>query len=175
MIATDGHMLVSVPLEREAADDLGAGYIPVDAIRAARKADANMPRLSTNENGQIGFDGHWTDRPMAEGDNGVGKYPDWRKVIPPVKVKRMEPDASINAFLLYRAQQALTASAAQAKQQGLELWFGVNDDDNTIAVNKPIVATLVGKRDGSFAVIMPMRSEKHPFLKHVDAVHVRKR
>ena len=71
----------------------------------------------------------------------------------------MLPDLSVNTWLLWQVQQALTdGPTAMAKRAGLEIWAGC-DDKGYIVTDGPLVCTLIGPRTGAFAVVMGMRSE----------------
>ncbi len=170
LVATNGHILVSVPIDRADADIIGGGYIAVDAIKAARK---NNGALSVNlDRDQQGTGAVMHPRPL---EVDVGQFPKWRKVLPPIKVRRMKPDLCVNTWLLWQVQQALTdGPTAMAKRQGLEIWAGC-DDDGYIVTDGPLICTLLGPKTGAYAVVMGMRSDAVPLDDRVDAAHVRRK
>ena len=170
LIATNGHFLVSVPMERSDADIIGGGFISVDAIKAARK---NNGELCVNlDRDQQGSASVWHPRPL---EVDVGPFPKWRKILPPIKVRRMKPDLSVNTWLLWQVQQALTdGPTAMAKRQGLEIWAGC-DDKGFIVLDGPLVCTLLGKKTGAFAVVMGMKSTSDELENRIDAGHARRK
>ncbi len=169
LVATNGHFLVSVPMERADADAIGGGFISVDAIKAARKSNGE---LTVNlDRDQQGTGAVMHPRPMAD---DVGVFPKWRKVLPPIKVRRMKPDICVNAWLLWQVQQALTdGPTAMAKRQGLEIWAGC-DDKGYIVPDSPMVCTLLGPKTGAFAVVMGMRSDSPELEDRIDDGHARR-
>ena len=144
LIATDGHILASIPVQTDPGDT--AGFITVDAIKAARKAKTVIRANDTLavENGPT------FPRPTAENE---GDFPDYKKVIP--EPSPFDFTIGIDAELLLRLAQAICANP---KKPIVRLRFRNAKDENGgygIAQNLGIrVETFDPDR---FGVIMPCR------------------
>lgn len=74
LVATDGHILVAVPVEADKAEH---GFISPDALKAARKGKGDVISVSCNGNLALP-DGQTFPRPDSQGVT----FPRWRAVMP---------------------------------------------------------------------------------------------
>lgn len=147
VIATDGKILATIPVEIE--DGEICGPVPVEAIAAARKAvTARSPEqrceIRCNGDGSgvtVPAAGVTYDRPIT------GKFPDIDRVIPPIAdTDRMY---AIDVALLNRLAKALSTST----RDGLQVTLRIPED-----ASKPARVESWSNPD-AVGVIMPLRLE----------------
>jgi hypothetical protein len=151
ILATDGHILASVPAEFEPGDM--SGLVPVDAIKAARattRAQKVAPADIRIEAERVKVTGLNT---MTEFERPAGNFPNVDAVFP----KRGEhkyfgqPTITLDVDLLVRLADALGAKADKNHAATISLW--VKDRSSAVAVradNGPA---------GAIGMIMPIRGE----------------
>lgn len=143
MVATDGHVLVKVPVD--CVDDHDTtGPIPVAALKAANKHGGKREPLATmHANGSVMLASGVT---MPRPEDIV--FPDWERVIP-TDFGQQSVTFTINADLLARIQKALGSN-------GVTLTVRVDGDGMAPILVKPNDA--ISKADGALGVLMPMRT-----------------
>lgn len=146
LVATNGHFLIAVPVKPEA--NVKQGPIPVDAIKAARKANKREPVL-VFENGMVG-----TRNVMFRRPDDV-TWPDWRKASFSTDEAPFAGDVGVNGAYLAAINKAMGS-------QGLRVMLG-RDKDGAIDPAKPLRVRANGRgaeverNEGVIAVVMPMR------------------
>jgi DNA polymerase III sliding clamp (beta) subunit (PCNA family) len=148
-VATDGRIMASVPCELSPVEDLvgESALIPVDALKAARKAagrGADEVAMHYGE-GKVRVDNGDT---VEAFDQGRGEFPNYRNVLP-------NPEhgivVTLNAELLHRLADAIGSDGA------VTLTFQ-KDTDGKLDPKRPIhVVPISADGDtGAVGVIMPI-------------------
>lgn len=156
LIATDGHMLVSVPIETQEHDTTGP--VPVEAFKRARTlATKSDPEVQIQANGSIVMrDGGTMPR------EDVGKFPDFNQVMPsfgPYEAGTMT--VSFNPALLMELVKAIGIE----KTCGIRLTFKVDSSLPTSGDLGPLLIESNDSNNKAIGVLMPMRDEKRPTRK----------
>ena len=144
LLATDGRMLVKIPVEREEGDT--DGPVTIEAIAAARKLGRKLGLVVIACN-----DALVTPDGASFPRNAAVSYPQVEQAIPG---KRKEVKLGLNAALL----KALADALGDDGKTGVVLAYEVGADGTPGTT--PISITLncaAGGRDGIKAVLMPMR------------------
>lgn len=146
LLATDGHILASIPVV-PAADD-HSGLIPVDAFKAARR----MQR-ETKQDAMIAVNGSvrlTAGNVQAEFQKADGTFPNWERVMMPAKGRCT---IAFDVDLLVRLAKAIdTRDTSTQKSRPRYVEFWVKDQSSAIAVK------VQGCPDDSIGVLMPVRS-----------------
>lgn len=157
LIATNGRMLVIVPVEAESADV--DGLIPVEALKAARKIGPKSRNAVLSANGRVEY--QTKDGGSTSVERPEGKWPPYRSVIP--KPDHAWVTLCVNAEYLLAVQKAMGAS-------GLTICF--DPAGNRPMLARPLndgeqgeglasVEPLKGGRDGKErAVVMPLSTPR---------------
>lgn len=142
LLATDGHILAVVPAQ--CADDDVSGYVSVDAIKAARKANKHDATIKANGSLAV-VNGPTFDRP----DPGL-PFPDIDRVIPEVTG---DPDIALNAKLLLQLAEAISDTPNRI----VHLRFARNSAGDICGSSAVHVTS--GNNPDNFGVIMPVRRD----------------
>ncbi len=137
LIATDGHKLVAIPVEREEGDSDG----PIDclAFKLARKTSSEFSKISANGCLKVQTkDGEITMQRSSKEIN----FPQWQKILP--NTDRRGIKIGLNAEYLYQMAEALGT-----KKVTIEI----------LDADSPIIVKGANENyiEGSIGVLMPVR------------------
>ena len=139
LIATDGHRLVAIPVEREDGDS--DGFIDCSAFKLARKTSSEFSKISANGCLKVHTkDGEITMQRSFKDIN----FPQWQKVLPNADRKGIK--IGLNAEYLYQMAEALGT-----KKVTIEI----------LDADSPIIVKGANQNyiEGSIGVLMPVRIE----------------
>lgn len=173
MVATNGHLLVSLPVELEADDNFddhsekGPGADSLSGVIVPREALADARKLTKPKGteSQIALNGSAVTAYGASHDYIPGKFPNFSQVEESAfrdadTNSDRAPDACFNAEYLLRISRALqgedSRTGKDAKPPAVGLWFG-RDEKGDIDPNRPIVVRSKAARDPGrgHAILMP--------------------
>jgi len=143
-IATDGKILASVPIQTTEGEEVEDKRIPIDALKAARKATLKMTPNAT----------------LTLGDknctlpNGAS-YP----VLYPEQEGRLPKVAEIVSAKLNREDAAFSVTIDLALLERLSEAIGCEKVTLCFKDAKSIITVLPYDANGAFGLIMPMRTE----------------
>ncbi len=141
IVATDGHMLVKIPVQIDAADH--SGPVPVQALKAARtEAGRGRGEVAMSLNGACVLPSG-AQFPRGE----VGPFPDYNQVIPTARVPLR---IGFNAAMLATLAQAMGTD-------GVVLTFDLAEVSANAAYIAPILVKPNESDNGALGVLMPMR------------------
>lgn len=143
LVATNGHMLVALPVTENSTDD--SGFVPVDALKAARKAKglSESPDV-TIVDGKVSCPRvSMTFAPDTEGCT----FPEWKRGLPSFNPsERNVATITLNAKYL-----AALAEAMGSDNDAIQLTFSVDDSYG------PVMVRATGNNP-AVGVIMPIRN-----------------
>ena len=146
VVSTDGSALFAARLPHQHTDQPRTLMIPRDVAEAAAKTRADHVTLHIADTG--------TDHSLTTGavehkfTQGDGRFPDWRRVIPPTKPTGA--GAHLDARLSYAAAMAVDlAEGHPKKRQGWSGRWDWHGHENA--------AVYVGASGENVAVVMPIR------------------
>ncbi len=152
LVAADGFIMVVVPVEAEESDT--GGHIPLEAIKAARKATKGRAYLEADKDWRVSSpfveDGQW-ERP-------TWPFPDYRQVVPVADEECVT--VTLDARRLMQLAEALCEEENRAKRvngKNRDI-FGVTLTFKPDGVSPILVYPLhePNKPRGRFGIIMPM-------------------
>lgn len=144
-IATDGKILASVPIQTDEGEEVEGKRIPIDALKAARKATLKMYSNATLTLGEKSCSlPNGASYPVLHSEHDGSRLP---RVAEIVSVKLNREDAafyvSLDISLLERLSEAIGC-------QKVTLCF---------KDAKSIITVLPNDANGAFGLLMPMRTE----------------
>lgn len=143
-IATDGRILASVPIETVEGEEVEDKRIPIDALKAARKATLKMYPGATLTLGEKN----------CTLPNGA-VYP----VLHPEQKGRLPKVAEIVSAKLNREDAAFSVTLDLALLERLSEAIGCQKVTLCFKDNKSIITVLPYDTNGAFGLLMPMRTE----------------
>ncbi len=149
MVATDGKCMAVVPVDVDAADV--AGHVPAESLKTARKVwgKLTLNTLAVGEASVSVGDYQWK-RPVD-----MGKFPNWRNVIPSPENDRTETlRVGINPELLSRVAEAIGAGEHVILEIPVETQGRYKGQVMNAIVVKPSDKGAVA---GAFGLVMPVR------------------
>lgn len=124
LVATDGHAMAVLTIEREPADS--DGHISCAEIFAARKEQAGIPQL------EIKFPSCVEFPPGAD-----TRFPNWRQILPDTRAKFLE--------LRFNPESLLRLSEAIGSGSSIRLQIPVDDAGNLKSMYQPLIVRPAGK------------------------------
>ncbi len=146
LVATDGHLLTTYPVEVDPEDT--PGFITLEAFGAARKLKSSVARIRcTPEKLEVLPGGPTFTRPLHYGE-GPGQspdavaYPDWRRALVRAEDSPKRAHLTLNAELLLALQRASGADMVT---------ISVGDGD------QPLIVYGASAPTESLSILMPAR------------------
>jgi len=149
LVGTNGHVLVSVPVQSDGGEvsadhpDDTSGFVSKEALKAARESGDGIVRANSHLYTS-------DDRSFPRPDGDGCTFPPYAKVIP----EKEDSDIviGVSAKYLVEIAKALGYGSAKSKNMGLKLRIKPSD------LLGPITVTVATEDDdGAVAIIMPMR------------------
>lgn len=149
MVATDGRCMAVVPVDVDASDV--SGHVPAESLKTARKVwgKLTLNTLAVGEASVSVGDYQWK-RPVD-----MGKFPDWRNVIPNPEKDRTETlRVGINPEYLARVAEAIGTDRHVVLEIPVETQGRYKGQVLNAIVVRP---SDKGAVKGAFGLVMPVR------------------
>ena len=143
LVASNGRMLVAIEVERGEGDV--DGWVPIEALKAARKLGLAREERVLNCNGVCALaNGASFPRQLA---GATSRFPDWRKVIP-------EGGSFPQTSVAFNPEMLLDLAKALGSAEGVKLTFA--DKEGHVMRVRPLHGPLKGHN--VIAVFMAIRA-----------------
>lgn len=145
LVATNGHILVAIPVTENEHDD--AGLMPLDAVKyardAAKKNKASEAPNATIVDGKISIPMSGAAVPAVENV----QFPEWQRVLPSFN----PADRNVVTITLNAKYLAALADALGSRDDSLQLTFALDNAYGPVMVR-------AGTDNGNVGAIMPIRN-----------------